>query len=112
MNISSKEIKQWVLAEGFQKVGIASVKLIPHARSKLKEWLEKGFHGSMEWMRKRERERGDVRKYFPEAKSIISVGLNYYTGFSQNALSSAYQFSNYAWGDDYHIVMKSKLSIP
>ena len=109
MNISSKQIKQWVLTEGFQKVGIASAKLIPHAGFKLKEWLDKGFHGSMEWMRKRERERGDVRKYFPEAKSIISVGMNYYTGFSQSELPSEYQFSNYAWGDDYHVVLKSRL---
>ena len=109
MNISSKQIKQWVLTEGFQKVGIASAKLIPHAGFKLKEWLDKGFHGSMEWMRKREKERGDVKKYFPEAKSIISVGMNYYTGFSQGELPSEYQFSNYAWGDDYHVVLKSKL---
>ena len=109
MNISSKQIKQWVLTEGFQKVGIASAKLIPHAQFKLKEWLQIGNHGSMEWIKKREKERGDVREYFPEAKSIISVGLNYYTGFSQDDLSSEYKFSNYAWGDDYHIVMKSKL---
>ena len=109
MNISSKQIKQWVLTEGFQKVGIASAKLIPHSQHKLKDWLQMGNHASMEWIKKREKERGDVREYFPAAKSIISVGLNYYTGFSQDALSSAYQFSNYAWGDDYHIVMKSKL---
>ena len=109
MNISSKQVKQWILTEGFQKIGIASAKHMPHSRHRLKDWLQMGNHASMEWIKKREKERGDVREYFPEAKSIISVGLNYYTGFSQNALSSAYQFSNYAWGDDYHIVMKSKL---
>ena len=109
MNISSNQVKQWILTEGFQKVGIASVKLIPHSQHKLKDWLQMGNHASMEWIKKREKERGDIREYFPEAKSIISVGLNYYTGFSQDDLSSEYKFSNYAWGDDYHIVMKSKL---
>jgi epoxyqueuosine reductase len=63
----------------------------------------------MEWMAKRKEERGDIFAYFPEAKSVISVGMNYFTGFTQADLLSEYAFSNYAWGDDYHEVLKSGL---
>ena len=63
----------------------------------------------MDWMKKRKDERGNIFNYFPEAKSVISVGLNYYVGKNQNDLYSDYKFSNYAWGDDYHSVLKKKL---
>ncbi len=109
MNISSYQIKKWILDTGFQKVGIASARSNPKARSQLSEWLKKGNHGSMEWIKKREKERGDIKEYFPEAKSIISVGMNYYSGFSQDDLPSDHRFSNYAWGDDYHNVLKQRL---
>ena len=44
---------------------------------------KKGFHASMQWLENRKDERGDIRVYFPEAKSVISVGLNYYVGKNQ-----------------------------
>ena len=59
-------------------------------------------------MESRSEERGNIHKYFPEAKSVISVGMNYYTGIKQENLKSDYKFSNYAWGDDYHIILKDK----
>ncbi len=105
----SNQIKKWVIESGFQKVGIARTHPTPNAKSDLNKWLEKGNHGSMEWIEKREKERGNIFEYFPEAKSIISVGLNYYSGFTQNDIASDYKFSNYAWGDDYHDVLKTKL---
>ena len=62
----------------------------------------------MQWIENRKEERENVFQYFPEVKSIVSVGLNYYTGRShKNAEKSG--ISNYAWGDDYHEVLKSKL---
>ena len=65
--------------------------------------------GTMNWMEKRKDERGNIFNYFTEVKSVISVGLNYYSGHDQNDLKSNYKFSNYAWGDDYHHIIKSKL---
>ena len=47
--------------------------------------------------------------YFSEAKTVISLGMNYYVGKEQSDLTSDFKFSNYAWGDDYHLVIKSKL---
>jgi len=59
-------------------------------------------------MEKRADERGDISKYYPEAKSVISLGLNYFTG-NASRQSDIGKLSNYAWGDDYHDLMKSRL---
>ena len=62
----------------------------------------------MSWMERRKDERANIFKYYPKAKSIIVVGINYYTGLSPKEDGIA-RFSNYAWGDDYHDVLKKKL---
>ncbi len=107
-NLPSK-IKSKALEFGFQKVGITPAVSTPQEKANLDTWLEKGHHGSMEWIVKRKDERGDIFEYFPEAKSVISVGMNYYSGYNQNDLKSEYKISNYAWGDDYHDILKSSL---
>ena len=68
-----------------------------------------GHHATMEWIIKRKNERGDIQTYFPEAKSVISIGLNYFVGKDQSNIHSDYKLSNYAWGDDYHDVIKKRL---
>ena len=52
----------------------------------------------MKWIDDRKDERGNIHTYFKQAKSIISVALNYYTGVTQKNIKSDYKFSNYAWG--------------
>jgi len=94
---------------GFQKVGIAAAEIIPETRNNLQEWLAKGNHASMQWLEKRQNERGDIFSYFQEARSIISVGMNYFTGLSKNIVNAELNFSNYAWGDDYHQILKEGL---
>ena len=72
------------------------------------KWLDENKHATMYWMSKRKEERKNIYKYFPEVKSIISLGYNYYTG--ENDLNSNdYKISNYSWGEDYHLVIKKKL---
>ena len=62
----------------------------------------------MKWLEKRQQERGDIFQYFPEVKSVISVGQNYFTRrVERNSDKSG--ISNYAWGDDYHDILKNKL---
>ena len=109
MKISSKSIKKKAEELGFQKVGIARAEKTPKEKSDLDSWLMQGNHASMAWMMNRKDERGNIHKYFPEARSVIAVGMNYYTGNDQNDLRSDYKFSNYAWGDDYHTVLKKQL---
>ena len=109
MKISSKSIKKKAEELGFQKVGIARAEKTPKEKSDLDSWLMQGNHASMTWMMNRKDERGNIHKYFPEARSVIAVGMNYYTGNDQDDLRSDYKFSNYAWGDDYHTVLKKQL---
>ena len=111
MNDFTAEIKQKANELGFEKIGIAEVGLINNAKSKLDDWILRGNHASMDWIDKRKNERGNIYNYFPEAVSIISVGMNYYSGYSQKDLSSKLKFSNYAWGEDYHSVLKTRLRI-
>ena len=91
---------------GFNLVGISNPEKINN--DKLEYWFENGYDASMSWIKKRTKERKNIFKYFPQVKSIISFGCNYYTG--KNDLNSKkLKISNYAWGDDYHEVIKKKL---
>ena len=105
----SESIKKKAIELGFQKVGIAKAEGFSNHKENLEEWIATGSHASMDWIVNRKEERGNIHNYFPEAKSIISVGMNYYTGVDQSNLNSKLKFSNYAWGEDYHEVLKSKL---
>ena len=109
MEISSKSIKKKALELGFQKVGIARAEPTSKQKDNLESWLDQKRHATMEWMEKRKDERGNIHKYFPDVKSIISVGINYYVGKGQNDIKSDFKFSSYAWGDDYHQVIKIRL---
>ena len=111
MSDFTSEIKEKAIEIGFEKIGIARVESTNKAQSNLETWISKGRHASMEWIDKRKEERGNIYNYFPEAVSLISVGMNYYSGYSQKDLNSKFKFSNYAWGDDYHSVLKSRLKI-
>ena len=109
MSISSISIKDKAKELGFQKIGIAKAKDNPDDQKNLESWLKDGRNGTMRWMEKRKDERGSLFNYFPEAKSVVSVGLNYYSGKDQTSLNADYKFSNYAWGDDYHDILKKRL---
>ena len=111
MSDFTSEIKEKAIEIGFEKIGIARVESTNKAQSNLETWISKGRHASMEWIDKRKEERGNIYNYFPEAVSLISVGMNYYSRYSQKDLNSKFKFSNYAWGDDYHNVLKSRLKI-
>ena len=93
---------------GFSKLGIAPATPEQQSINRLDSWLTKGYHSTMYWMGKRADERGDIGKYYPEAKSVISLGLNYFTG-NVSSDPDVGKISNYAWGDDYHDIIKSRL---
>ena len=65
-------------------VGIAKAELLEEPAENLNHWLEKGYHATMQWVATRKAERANIQKYFPEAKSVISVGMNYFTGSAQS----------------------------
>ena len=107
--ITSDIIKEKAIELGFHKVGIAKAAKTKKEQERLDEWLDQKKHADMEWIENRKSERGNIFNYFSEAKTVISLGMNYYVGKEQSDLTSDFKFSNYAWGDDYHLVIKSKL---
>tara|TARA_B100000749_G_scaffold19641_1_gene14573 strand:+ start:53 stop:1003 length:951 start_codon:yes stop_codon:yes gene_type:complete len=110
--LSTIELNQFIRETaqnlGFSKLGIAPATPEQKSINRLDSWLTKGYHSTMYWMGKRADERGDIGKYYPEAKSVISLGLNYFTG-NVSSDPDVGKISNYAWGDDYHDIIKSRL---
>src|SRR5258708_4105487 len=103
----SARIKARSLELGFQKVGIVQPDALSRERERLEEWLARGFHGEMNWMARDPEQRTDPRKFFPDARSVLVVALNYYT--PQEHSDDPGKVSRYAWGDDYHEVVGDKL---
>ena len=106
----SAQIKEAAQRLGFELVGISPVRPAPHEQS-FAQWLREGLAGNLDYMRRTESLRRDPRQLVPWAVSIISVGMNYYSGYSRPVESSESRgwISRYAWGDDYHNLMKGKL---
>jgi epoxyqueuosine reductase len=105
----TQKIKQKALEIGFHKVGVARAEALVEEGERLKEWLNAGYHGEMRWMEREPEKRADPRLIFPEAKSVVAVALNYFTPHEHEENSAKGKISRYAWGDDYHDVLKEKL---
>ncbi len=105
-------IRAEALALGFDAVGIARASLAPEVRARLADFLAAGMHGQMGWLADRADQRAQPRALWPEAVSVISLGLNY--GPDSDPLESLAQpdratISVYAQNRDYHDVMKKRL---
>jgi len=107
-NIHSLFVKSKARQLGFDFCGIAkAVKLNDDAR-RLESWLTKGMHGSMHYMEKYFDQRVDPAVLVPGAKSVITLMLNYFPSVTQNP--AAPKIAKYAYGKDYHEVIKEKLN--
>ena len=106
----SAQIKQEAQRLGFDLAGISPVKLPPHEKSFAK-WLREGFAGELAYMDRTEMLRRDPHELVPWARSVISVGMNYYTPLARPDISGEPRgwISRYAWGDDYHDIIKIQL---
>jgi len=106
-------IKSTALKIGFQTIGISAPEPMLEKHSNyLENWLKYGKNGAMHWLNNQKDKRKDIKKFYPEIKSIISVAMNYFTGdVHENFANSAksFKFSNYAWGIDYHTILRKKL---
>jgi len=107
--ILAENIKQRALFEGFNKVGIVGAESLADEGRRLKEWLARGHHGEMRWMARDVHKRIDPREIFPQARSVVVVALNYFTPHQHQQNPATGKVSRYAWGDDYHDVVKEKL---
>ena len=94
---------------GFAKSGIRRVERLDD-RNRLEEWLAEGNHGEMQWMARNSDRRLDPSKVLAQARSIITLGVNYYTPISHSESPLHGKISRYAWGKDYHLILKSRLT--
>ena len=106
----SQFIKTEALKLGFQFCGISKAEFLEEEAPRLENWLKNGFHGEMSYMENHFDKRLDPRKLVDGARSVISLSLNYFTDQQQED-SSAPKISKYAYGKDYHLVIKDKLKI-
>ena len=109
MVLTSADIKAKAAEIGFQKAGIVPAEPLTAEGSKLGEWIESGYHGTMAWLEREPQKRSDPCLIFPEARTVIVTALNYYTGYDHTDSKDAGKVSRYAWGDDYHQVVRDKL---
>jgi len=108
--ILASNIKERAHFEGFNKVGIVGADSLADEGRRLKAWLARGYHGEMSWMARDVEKRINPREIFPQARSVVVVALNYYTPHQHQQNPATGKVSRYAWGDDYHDVVKSKLA--
>ncbi|MEY3378387.1 MAG: hypothetical protein RLZZ328_1574 [Bacteroidota bacterium] len=107
MHSNTQLIKQLAMAMGFDYCGIAQAKELTEDAIRLEQWLHKGYHGEMEYMAKNFDLRIDPRKLVPGAKSVICFIKNYYPSEEQE--KGIPQIAKYAWGNDYHEVIRNQL---
>lgn len=102
-------IKQKAYELGFMFCGISKADFLKEEAPKLENWLNKDMHGKMQYMENHFDKRLDPRLLVDNAKSVISLALNYFPNKTQED-KEAPKLSKYAYGTDYHFVIKDKLT--
>lgn len=94
---------------GFDLIGFAEAKELNEDYQRYIDWLEKGYNADMEYMKRNREKRKDVQNILHDAKSVISLGMNYYTPYQHTNKAGMGKISRYAWGKDYHLIIWEKL---
>ena len=102
-------IKSFAAKLGFDHCGIAKAQLLTDDARRLESWLNKGMHGNMQYMENHFDMRIDPSKLVPGAKSVITLLLNYFPEQQQD--ETAPKIGKYAFGNDYHEVIREKLKL-
>lgn len=105
---NSRKIKEKAIELGFQQAGIARADHLPEDASRLRNWLDRDYHGSMAYMENHFNKRVDPRELVEGARSLVVVLQNYFTREKQHD-DSAPRISKYAYGKDYHHILREKL---
>lgn len=107
----AKNYTQSIKAEaqrlGFLSCGVSKAQFLETEAPRLEKWLNQRMHGEMAYMENHFDKRLDPTKLLPGAKSVISLLLNYFPEETQR--EDSYKISKYAYGTDYHFVIKDKL---
>nr|WP_321243145.1 tRNA epoxyqueuosine(34) reductase QueG [uncultured Psychroserpens sp.] len=111
MKVNKSEQSQFIKTEakrlGFLSCGISKAGFLEEEAPRLEKWLKNNAHGEMRYMENHFDKRLDPTKLVEGSKSVVSLLLNYYPSEIQN--TESYQLSKYAYGTDYHFVIKDKL---
>ncbi len=111
MNITNQSLRNSIISKarelGFFACGFAKYEVLEDESQKLRKWLDAGKQADMAWIERGFEKRKDIQQIMPEAKSVISLAFNYYTPFEHD--ESKPKISRYAWGKDYHKILKKKL---
>ncbi|MCU0418349.1 MAG: tRNA epoxyqueuosine(34) reductase QueG [Cyclobacteriaceae bacterium] len=101
-------IKSLAREIGFSFCGISKAEFLDQEAPRLEEWLQRGYHGTMRYLENHFDKRLDPRLLVPGAQSVITLGYNY---FPANDLAATHELkvAKYAYGEDYHVVVKEKL---
>lgn len=102
------QIKEKANELGFLGISIAKAEHMDEEAIRLEEWLNQNYHGEMSYMENHFEKRVDPRKLVPGSKSVISLMYNYFSEETQDD-PSAPKIAMYAYGKDYHKVVKKKL---
>lgn len=109
MIITNEIVEKKAKQLGFDLVGFAEASILDNEIKQFEEWLSRGYQSKMSYMERNLEKRKDVREILPNAKSIISLGLNYFVeGEYTNDIDKG-KVSRFAWGKDYHYVIWEKL---
>ena len=105
---NTKLIKDKANELGFISCGISKAEFLKEEAPRLEKWLNQNLNGKMAYMERNFDKRLDPRLLVPDSKSVISLLFNYYTNKKQED-NQAPKISKYAFGEDYHFVIKRKL---
>jgi epoxyqueuosine reductase len=106
----ARRLKQKAYDLGFELAG-ASPAVTPAGYPDFLEWLKRGYAGEMSYLDRRKGERGNPQALLPGAKSVFSVALSYNPKPEYYPLLEKHPISCYAWGRDYHEVLREKLDL-
>lgn len=102
-----EQIKAEAKRLGFTSCGVSKAEFLEDEAHNLESWLKNDFHGEMSYMANHFDKRLDPRLLVDDAKSVISLSYNYFP--EEQQISNTYKVAKYAYGQDYHHVVKSKL---
>ena len=109
--MTSDDVKREAARAGFDLCGVAPAEAYPELQF-LREWVDRGYAGGMEYLRRTADRRSDVRCVLPSARSVIALGTVYNVDrpySTENADPRRAALARYAWGDDYHDVIARRL---
>ncbi len=105
MIITNKILVEKAKEFGFSKIGFARADLLEKEAGRLNHWLSSGYNAGMKYMERNSEKRRDIKNILPDAKSVVSLAVNYFTKDFHKEEEGFGKVSRYAWGKDYHLII-------